>query len=187
MSEPGPARVHVERASDGAPVEGDDTADLARFVAGDAGAFARLFARHAGRLLGLASRLLRDPDQAEDVVQETFLALHRKAATFRGESRVSTWLSAIALNAARMKLRRPRLAALTEEQAASLPDRSPPPDSGDLAIALARLKPDAKELLLLAAQGHSYEELAELLDLNPDQVRGRLYRARAALTAELER
>ena len=163
----------------------EDRRDFDDFRSGDASAFERLYRRCAPRVYGFALRTLRQNDLAEDVVQETFLQVHRHAAAFRGEARVGTWILSIALNACRIRLRSRRRAPVPLDAAADVPARVEAAPTGELAAALDTLEPEARELLLLSAEGHSYEELATLFALSPDQVRGRLYRARKVLLGRL--
>ncbi len=158
-----------------------DRADLERARTGDPAGLEALYRRHSPMVYGLALRTLRRTDAAEDVVQETFLAVHRHAGTFRGDSKVRTWLCSIALNACRMRLRGGKRRALPLERAEEVPAPVRPQSSGALLAALDDLDEDTRELVMLSAQGHSYEEMAGLLELSPDQVRGRLYRARKQL------
>jgi len=129
--------------------QGDDQdkQDLAACAQGDEDAFARLFSSHGGKIYGLALRTLRREDLADDVVQETFMQLHRKAHTFRGEAKVSTWLSAIAINACRMKLRKQKRTTVSLDQAAELASDPPAGDSG-LTDALDAIEPDARDALI---------------------------------------
>src|SRR5215208_326802 len=76
----------------------------AQAAAGDDHAFEQLVARYEGRIFRLACRLTSETD-APDVLQETFLQVYRGLRTFRGESRLSTWLYRIATNAALMNRR----------------------------------------------------------------------------------
>jgi RNA polymerase sigma-70 factor (ECF subfamily) len=85
--------------------EDDDSADAARVVAGDLGAFEGIVRRWQGRLLNLAWRFCRDRATAEDMAQEAFAKAFRRLATFRGDSAFGTWLTAIALNSYRSRLR----------------------------------------------------------------------------------
>jgi RNA polymerase sigma factor (sigma-70 family) len=85
-------------------IDQQDEADgplVAGAVTGDAEAFRTLVERHQRRILALLQRLCGCPEQALDLAQETFLAAHRHLASFRQESRFSTWLHAIAVNQAR--------------------------------------------------------------------------------------
>jgi RNA polymerase sigma-70 factor (ECF subfamily) len=83
----------------------EDLADLARVVAGDRDAFEGIVRRWQRRLLDLAWRFCRDRSLAEDMAQEAFLKAFRSLASFRGESAFSTWLTAVALNTYRSRLR----------------------------------------------------------------------------------
>jgi RNA polymerase sigma-70 factor (ECF subfamily) len=78
---------------------------VARAAAGDDPAFEALVERHQHRAYGLARRLVGSDSDAQDVLQEAFLSVHRKLAGFRGDSRFSTWLYRIVTNAALMHLR----------------------------------------------------------------------------------
>jgi RNA polymerase sigma-70 factor (ECF subfamily) len=84
----------------------EDAADAGRVLAGDLGAFEGIVRRWQGRLVGLAWRFCRDRATAEDMAQEAFLKAYRSLASFRGEAAFSTWLTAIALNSYRSRLRR---------------------------------------------------------------------------------
>lgn len=88
-------------------MEADDDTELAlRAGKGDRTAFASLLSRHYDQIYRLAFRILGNRAEAEDLAQETCLALPRKIAGFRGEARFSTWLYRVTLNAARDQLRR---------------------------------------------------------------------------------
>src|SRR5215831_4827642 len=79
---------------------------------GDRSAFAFLYSLHSGHVYRVILRILRNVSDAEDLTQQVFLGLFRKIGDFRGESRLSTWLHRIAVNAALMHLRRKRPADL---------------------------------------------------------------------------
>lgn len=94
-------------------VEDSDDALLARYAAGDAQAARVLVQRLAPPVLRLATRLLQDPAEAEDVVQEAMMRLWRMAPDWQpGGARVSTWLHRVAANLATDRLRRRRSVAL---------------------------------------------------------------------------
>src|SRR5688572_2181128 len=76
----------------------DDMALVERCRAGDLAAFEELYKAHAGKLYSLAFRMLGNPADAEDLLQEIFLAAHRKLDGFRGESALGTWLYRLATN-----------------------------------------------------------------------------------------
>ncbi len=83
----------------------DDEYLIERLRTGDDLAFEELVEHHAGPLLAVTRRILRDEEEARDAVQETFVAAFRSIGEFQAESKVSTWLHRIAVNCALMKLR----------------------------------------------------------------------------------
>jgi RNA polymerase sigma-70 factor (ECF subfamily) len=85
--------------------EDQDAADVARVVAGDLSAFEGIVRRWQRRLINLAWRFCRDRVTAEDMAQEVFLKTFRSLASFRRESKFSTWLISIAVNTYRSRLR----------------------------------------------------------------------------------
>ncbi|KAF0240590.1 MAG: RNA polymerase sigma-70 factor ECF [Planctomycetota bacterium] len=168
-----------------------DRNDLAACSRGDHEALRRLWDRHAGRVQGLALRMIRRRDWAEDVMQETFVKIWKNASTFRGDSKPGTWIASIALNEARMRLRgesrRPAEMLGDAAEAVAAPEGpEEDPRLESLRKELARVEPEEREMLLLAAQGIGYDEIARALNLNPDQVRGRLYRARRSLADRMK-
>jgi RNA polymerase sigma-70 factor (ECF subfamily) len=83
----------------------EDARDVARVVAGEPDAFEGIVRRWQRRLLNLAWRFCRDRAMAEDMAQEAFVKAFRSLETFRGESAFATWLTALALNSYRSRLR----------------------------------------------------------------------------------
>src|SRR5580698_7771743 len=79
---------------------------LRRHVAGDDQAFGELFRRHRDRLWAVALRTASDPEDAADALQDAMISAFRRAADFRGESAVTTWMHRIVVNAAVDRLRR---------------------------------------------------------------------------------
>lgn len=77
-----------------------------RWKQGDMLAFEEIVKTHTARLLAVATRLTRDANESEDVVQETFLAVWRSPSGFDGRSLLSTWLHRVTVNAALARLRR---------------------------------------------------------------------------------
>src|SRR5580692_81794 len=93
--------------------------DLLRLhVQGDSEAFGLLFVRHRERLWAVALRTLGDQEEAADALQDAMISAFRRAADFRGESAVTTWLHRIVVNACLDRLRRraARPATLTGEE-----------------------------------------------------------------------
>ena len=170
--------------------------------AGDAGALNRLLAHARPRLFAVALRILRDRDDAEDVVQEALLKVCRSLTRFEGRSAFSTWLHRIVVNAAldrlrRHQARRERLAddedrelsasgvEMVDEQT---PERVVSRRETGAAVrgALARLSPAHREVLELREfDGESYNDLARLVRCPVGTVMSRLHHARHRLAAEL--
>jgi RNA polymerase sigma-70 factor, ECF subfamily len=181
--------------------EPDDRVLLARAKEGDADALDGLVRRYQPRIYRFGMKMCRDPAAAEDVVQETLLAMVRTLRGFRGEASVSTWLYTIARSFCIKKRRRPRSAPVAElsletdrPAAASLPDASPAPDRlveehetrSALEAALASLSAPHREVIVLRdVEGLSAGEVAEVTGLSVDAVKSRLHRARAVLRARL--
>src|SRR5579863_5909826 len=86
--------------------EPSDAELLRRHVAGDTAAFGLLFQRHKDRLWAVALRTVCDPEDAADALQEAMISAFRRAADFRGDSAVTTWLHRIVVNASLDRLRR---------------------------------------------------------------------------------
>jgi RNA polymerase sigma-70 factor (ECF subfamily) len=87
------------------PTAGDDAALVARIVGGDRAAFEPLMRRHNTALFRTARAILRDDADAEDALQEAYLAAYRHLGEFRGDARLSTWLTRIVINQALGRLR----------------------------------------------------------------------------------
>jgi len=164
-----------------------------RVAEGDAAAYRELVQRYAGPLHHFALRLTRSQAEAEDVVQETFMRLWLRAAEYRPESRVTTWLHRIAHNLAVDRLRaRGRLAEL-EADAEPAPRSGSPVrllDAKRRAEALQRAldtlpERQATAIVLVHWHGLSGNEAAEVLGVTPEALESLLARGRRALRARL--
>src|SRR3954463_13414332 len=80
------------------PARAAELALVERCRQGELGAFEDLYRQHSGRLFSLALRMLGNPADAEDMLQEIFLSAHRKLESFRGEAALGTWLYRLAMN-----------------------------------------------------------------------------------------
>jgi len=204
-SEDGPGAGVSDRSFAGAgPAEEDRM--IARARQGDREAFDRLVESHLAHVWAVVWRIVRHREDAEDVVQEVFLAAFQGLPGYRGESRLSTWLHRIAVTRAlnhldRSEERMRRMSeSLEEESADGLKDAdlraagsaSAPPsplqalEARDLARRLAeclgRLPAPWRVILALRdVEAHSYEEIAGLVGVALGTVRSRLARARLAL------
>jgi RNA polymerase sigma-70 factor (ECF subfamily) len=168
------------------------------FAAGDEAAFAALFERWSRPLLRYLERLVREAATAEELVQETFVRVHRAREQYRPEARFSTWLYRIATHLAWNELRRPRRRvphdSVDADAAAPLPAQGAPVDelvharrvSAEVEVALAGLPERQRAALWLAAvEGQSYADVAAALDTSETAVKALVHRARTALAAAL--
>lgn len=178
-------------------MESDLLAPLAeRTREGDAGAFRELVAATTDRIYRLAHHLMRDRDEAEDVVQETFIRAWQRRGDLRDPAAVMPWLSRIARNAARDRLRwwrrRPEKARTEVEPAGAATPADHALIGAERAAEVRRALDVLSEkhrviLLLREVEDMSYEQIAELLGVPVGTVESRLHRARAALAARLDR
>jgi RNA polymerase sigma-70 factor, ECF subfamily len=160
-----------------------DEALMLEFQRGSRAAFEEIFARHRDALHGFFRRRLVNPAQADDLTQETFLAVLRAAARYEPRALVRTYLYGIALKLV-FAAGRKRGA---EPFAADVVSASKPDDSLWVRQALARLETEEREILMLREYEQlSYAEIAELLHIPVNTVRSRLFRSRMALKSYLE-
>lgn len=170
----------------------DDALLVARVGEGDVTAYRTLVERYAAKLSRFAERLLRDPAEAEDVVQETFMRLWQHARDYSPQARVTTWLHRITHNLAVDRLRaRGRTRPLVDED--EMPDSARQTTLIDekrrvLALdqALAGLpERQATAIVLVHLHGLSGAEAAEVLGVGAEAVESLLARGRRALKAAL--
>lgn len=86
-------------------MEGNESRWLRQLKRGDDRAFAEFFKLYRGRIYQLALRIMKDPTEAEEVVQEVMLTVFRRVDSFQGQSQLSTWVYRVTVNAALMRLR----------------------------------------------------------------------------------
>ncbi len=163
---------------------------VARFHAGDAGAFDRLVRAYQDRIARLAARLLGGDDEINDVMQEIFLSVFTGIKRFRQESRFSTWLTTIAINKcrshARKRRRRRRLLGWLRWARPNYHDNNSPLPAADtleqLRQAVYRLPMSLREPLVLRYfEELSIDEISEVLKLSAGAVEVRLTRGRRKL------
>ncbi len=148
-------------------------------------------------LFDLCFQLTRNREDAEDALQEAFLSVHRDLGSFRGDSRLSTWLYRVTMRAAlRVKARRPPLAEeFTSAVADSAQLAHSPQEMLDARLtshrlnrAFHRLPAESRTVLsLFAVEGLSHAEIADVLGVPQGTVWSRLHTARMRLSAEMER
>ena len=171
-----------------------------RAQAGDLGAFNDLVTCYQDQLYGLVARMVPDPDQAADAVQEAFFSAYRNLDSFRGGS-VKSWLSRIAINAA-MDLQRARKRRPVQPYPELDDDSWQPPTGEDadperqvvtgervrvLTAALAAIGDDQRAaIVLFDVEGFDYGEIAEMTGVSLGTVKSRIHRGRLALRRRLE-
>jgi RNA polymerase sigma factor (sigma-70 family) len=168
---------------------------IRRIAAGDRDALAALCARYQTAVFYYLVRLLGDRALAEEVFQDTLVAVWRSAGTFEGRSSVQTWLVGIARRQAHNSTRRRVLPRADVAELEVLPAADPEPEDvalagarrEELAAAMARLTPAHREVLVLTfVHGLSYPEMARLVGVPEGTIKSRLSNAKRALRALLE-
>jgi RNA polymerase sigma-70 factor (ECF subfamily) len=167
----------------------EDAADASRVVAGDLAAFEGIVRRWQSRLVGLAWRFCRDRGVAEDMAQEALLKAYRSLASFRGDSAFSTWLTAIALNSYRSRLRAegPPLISLDSARAFGIEagvQRELEEHERAEAVRRAVLTLPARyrePIALFYLQERDLAETARVLGIAEGTLKSRLYRGRELL------
>ncbi len=177
----------------------DDQQLIRLTLGGDVSAFGQLVSRYQDRLYNSMVQILRSESDAEDVVQDAFVLAFTKLDSFKGNSRLYTWLYRIAYNVAINMMRRRRNAVSLDTRADQsefpLPDSGPSPEDrldrqesiDQLRIAMNKLSVEHRSILVLREMdGLEYESISEILDLPIGTVRSRLHRARNQLKEHLE-
>lgn len=186
---------------------GPDTGDLGlvqRVQKGDKSAFDLLVRKYQHKVVKLVSRYLRNPTDAEDVAQETFIKAYRALPQFRGDSAFYTWLYRIAINTAKNALvsrdRNPVEFDLDMQQVEasnSMQARLADPETPENLLqteeiretvnrAIEALPEDLRTAIVLReVEGLSYEDIALAMDCPVGTVRSRIYRAREAVDRKL--
>jgi RNA polymerase sigma-70 factor, ECF subfamily len=165
-----------------------DEALMLEFQGGSRAAFEELFARYHKPLYGFFGRRLNNPERAEDLAQETFLAVIRAVSRYEPRALVRTYLLGIALKLLAAERRRLLTTSSTLKQSAREPQTGGAPERV-LWVRHAMEKLDAPEreiLMLREYEQLSYSDIAELLRIPVNTVRSRLFRSRLALKSYLE-
>lgn len=185
-----------------------DATLVRRFQHGDESAFNEIVSRHRARLQTVATRIVWNRHDAEEVVQDTFIRAHRSMANFRGDCALTTWLRRITFNLAKSRhayfWRRRRhltvsldapisdendapiseLLASDEADAATLVEFSELAES--LHAGFEALAPAYRDILILrTAHNQPYTTIGHSLGINVGTVKSRLARARTALRAQM--
>lgn len=171
---------------------------------GDSEALGQLFSRYMPQLYRTALRLLKNPDDAEDALQDSLLAALRSLGGFQGRAHVSSWLTRIVVNSCLMQLRRRRCVLMTSIDtqpnsdflplAAALVDSGADPEEiwaqqeqrEMLVNVLSSLQPKyLQPLWLRYFEGLSYQEVAEDQEISKGCLKTRLHRARQKLRTKV--
>ena len=154
--------------------------------------FDEIVEKYGDFVYNVAFKMMQKPEDAEDVAQDAFISAYRAFERFRGESRVTTWLYRITVNAALMKLRKEKKArtltqtGLEDVQVVSweTPDKAASASElGEkLREGISRLDPDLRAAVVLRdVEQLSNSEAAEALDITVSSLKSRLHRARVLL------
>jgi RNA polymerase sigma-70 factor (ECF subfamily) len=183
---------------------GDDRGLVRAAQKGDEHAFRQLVERYQRRIYQLALGMTKDPDDAMDIAQETFVRVHKYLPSFKGDSSFFTWTYRIATNLcldAQRKRGRTERVDVSEGDEAEIEAAMDPPShalagpqlqalngelKGKIDEALAGLSENHRAILLLReVDGLSYEELAKVLDIRKGTVMSRLFHARLKMQNKL--
>jgi RNA polymerase sigma-70 factor (ECF subfamily) len=181
----------------------DDQSLVQACRAGQTEAFGTLVDRYQNRLYPTVSRLMGSAEDAEDVLQDTFVRAFEKLDQFQGESSFYTWIYRIAVNLALSghRRRRVRMPLRPRLDRGTVFEGDPPDESADadptapleraeremiVAAALNQLVPEHRAVIVLKDfDGHRYEEISAILDIPIGTVRSRLHRGRCELRDRL--
>lgn len=188
------------------PLAFDDIALAAEAKQGDKGAFAELVNRYAQRIFRVARHITKNDQDAEDVLQDTFLKAYSRLGQFKGNAKFYTWIVRVAVNEALMRMRRGKnrvTVSLDQELETQdgaiqreLPAETENPEESlsraelreSLTQAIDSLSETYRPVFVLRdVEGLSTEEAAEMLNLSIPAVKSRLLRARLQLRQKLRR
>jgi len=171
---------------------------------GDTGAFEALMQKNQGKIYNLGLRLLRNKDDAADLLQETFIKAYESLPKFRGEAAFSTWLYRIAMNFALMKMRRDRNRKVSLDELKDVAGHSYSRHVSDwsgnphvylknrelksvLDGVIASLPPKYRSVFVLHdVEGLSLAKVAKILSLSIPAVKSRVHRSRMYLRERLD-
>ena len=164
-----------------------DEALMLAFQGGSRAAFEELFARYRKPLHAFFARRLDNPERAEDLVQETFLAVIRAASRYEPRALVRTYLLGIALKLLAAERRKFLKSSTLVQSAPELKTDGTPECALWIRQAMEKMdSPDREILMLREYEQLSYSDIAELLRIPVNTVRSKLFRSRLALKSYLE-
>jgi RNA polymerase sigma-70 factor (ECF subfamily) len=167
---------------------------VGRAQRGDARAFEEVYRRTVDRVYALCLRMCADGDEAVELVQDAYVRAWERLASFRGESRFTTWLHRLTVNLVLQHRRsrgRRRARELVDpdlERYGRAAVSAMPGTRVDLERAIAGLPPKAREVLVLRdVQGYKYDEIATMTGVSLGTVKAQIHRARKLVQEALER
>ena len=171
----------------------------------DEAAFAELISSYQNRVFGVVFRMLGDRGEAEDLAQEVFISVFKHIDSFRGDSKLSTWIYRIATNHSKNRIKylarrfHQKKKTLGRQEDGSYvqaiaPNKSQPDKIFDgnelervIKVALTKLNPEHREVIILRdIENLSYDEIAKVSGVAEGTVKSRLFRARAALKRQIK-
>lgn len=164
-----------------------------RAQAGDADAFKQIYHQYRGMVARLAYNITSSQQDLEDIIQETFLQVHRSLKSFQGESKFSTWLYRLTINVAMQYVRQHKKSANVKysiDGFRHLSDNSSSPENNVMEMekrkllmdALQKISPKKRDVFILhELQGVEAKEIARILKIPTLTVRTRLFYARKAM------
>jgi len=170
-----------------------------RTLAGDQSAYAELIKRHQRFVFTLAQRFAKNREDAEEIAQDCFVKAYRSLSNFQRQAKFSTWLYSIVYTTAMSTLRKKRIETTSvDDEESNLQIESISsyePDNVEnksrsfyLNQAIAQLLPDDAAIITLFYKGEqSLEEIGQVLNMEPNTVKVKLFRARQRLKDRLER
>lgn len=178
-------------------IEMSENEIVQRLRAGDLNALKELWTANSAHVLNLAFRILLDRDKAEDILMDVFVEIPDAIHSFRGKSRLSTWIYTLTKNACLMKLRKEKIhlkiettrASEIEETALGKAERTETAlDREALSYGLSILTPEIRSLLWLKdAEGLDIQTLSEIFNAPEGTLKARLSRARTQVRNILEK
>jgi RNA polymerase sigma-70 factor, ECF subfamily len=198
----GAAIAQLARQRPTEPVTWTEAEAIRRAQEGDSAAFEFLYQLHGRRVYALCLRMVGNPADAEDLMQEAFLQLFRKIGTFRGESAFSTWLHRMTVNVVLMRLRKKSLPtdSLEESLEPDAENSGPKRDVGapdlrlsgavdrvNLERSVEKLPPGYRTVFILHdVQGYEHNEIAEIIGCSVGNSKSQLHKARTRLRELLQ-
>ncbi|MEO6850335.1 MAG: sigma-70 family RNA polymerase sigma factor [Mucilaginibacter sp.] len=177
-----------------------DTELIEQTLAGNQAAYADLIRRHQRFVFTLAMRFSKNRENAEEIAQDCFVKAHRSLTSFQGQSKFSTWLYRIVYTTAMTSLRKKRIDTDSiddentyiqlENQSSGFDNNLAENKSRSYYLnqAITELLPDDAAIITLFYMGEqSLEEIGRAMDMEPNTVKVKLFRARQRLKEKLER